>query len=161
MLISIIPPHPKLLSPQCSINDGAEFKAVADAMKVIGFKQEEIQTVYKIVAAILHLVSSLPMVSIPEPIPGLFPVLPAALILLLQEPLEALVAGEVCPVHSSSGEGKSLLEQGTAVMITCIPACSRSQTRQTTKYWELLNVLKKELLGFGSEGIGSFSSFVA
>ncbi|NXT02111.1 MYO1D protein, partial [Jacana jacana] len=43
------------LSPQCSINDGAEFKAVADAMKVIGFKQEEIQTVYKIVAAILHL----------------------------------------------------------------------------------------------------------
>lgn len=48
------------LSPQCSINDGAEFKAVADAMKVIGFKQEEIQTVYKIVAAILHLVSSLP-----------------------------------------------------------------------------------------------------
>uniref|UniRef100_A0A8B9Q2E7 Unconventional myosin-Id n=1 Tax=Apteryx owenii TaxID=8824 RepID=A0A8B9Q2E7_APTOW len=32
-----------------------EFKAVADAMKVIGFKQEEIQTVYKIVAAILHL----------------------------------------------------------------------------------------------------------
>lgn len=50
------------LSPQCSINDGAEFKAVADAMKVIGFKQEEIQTVYKIVAAILHLVSSLPAV---------------------------------------------------------------------------------------------------
>uniref|UniRef100_A0A672UMR9 Unconventional myosin-Id n=1 Tax=Strigops habroptila TaxID=2489341 RepID=A0A672UMR9_STRHB len=46
------------LSPQCSINDGAEFKAVADAMKVIGFKQEEIQTVYKIVAAILHLVTS-------------------------------------------------------------------------------------------------------
>lgn len=41
-------------------------------MKVIGFKQEEIQTVYKIVAAILHLVSSLPWVSIPESIPGLF-----------------------------------------------------------------------------------------
>uniref|UniRef100_A0A8C8SNI7 Unconventional myosin-Id n=1 Tax=Pelusios castaneus TaxID=367368 RepID=A0A8C8SNI7_9SAUR len=40
---------------QCSINDGAEFKAVADAMKVIGFKSEEIQTVYKILAAILHL----------------------------------------------------------------------------------------------------------
>ncbi|XP_068023276.1 LOW QUALITY PROTEIN: unconventional myosin-Id [Melanerpes formicivorus] len=40
---------------KCSIHDGAEFKAVADAMKVIGFKQEEIQTVYKIVAAILHL----------------------------------------------------------------------------------------------------------
>uniref|UniRef100_A0A8C8VQ68 Unconventional myosin-Id n=1 Tax=Pelusios castaneus TaxID=367368 RepID=A0A8C8VQ68_9SAUR len=40
---------------KCSINDGAEFKAVADAMKVIGFKSEEIQTVYKILAAILHL----------------------------------------------------------------------------------------------------------
>uniref|UniRef100_A0A8C8SNJ6 Unconventional myosin-Id n=1 Tax=Pelusios castaneus TaxID=367368 RepID=A0A8C8SNJ6_9SAUR len=44
---------------QCSINDGAEFKAVADAMKVIGFKSEEIQTVYKILAAILHLVTNL------------------------------------------------------------------------------------------------------
>uniref|UniRef100_A0A8C6IXK6 Unconventional myosin-Id n=1 Tax=Melopsittacus undulatus TaxID=13146 RepID=A0A8C6IXK6_MELUD len=32
-----------------------KFKAVADAMKVIGFKQEEIETVYKIVAVILHL----------------------------------------------------------------------------------------------------------
>ncbi|XP_062484245.1 unconventional myosin-Id isoform X2 [Pezoporus occidentalis] len=40
---------------KCSINDGAEFKAVADAMKVIGFKQEEVETVYKIVAVILHL----------------------------------------------------------------------------------------------------------
>uniref|UniRef100_A0A8C3S0V5 Unconventional myosin-Id n=1 Tax=Chelydra serpentina TaxID=8475 RepID=A0A8C3S0V5_CHESE len=40
---------------KCSINDGAEFKAVADAMKVIGFKPEEVQTVYKILAAILHL----------------------------------------------------------------------------------------------------------
>ncbi|KFQ97971.1 Unconventional myosin-Id, partial [Opisthocomus hoazin] len=40
---------------KCSISDGTEFKAVADAMKVIGFKQEEIQTVYRIVAAILHL----------------------------------------------------------------------------------------------------------
>uniref|UniRef100_A0A8C4SK65 Myosin ID n=1 Tax=Erpetoichthys calabaricus TaxID=27687 RepID=A0A8C4SK65_ERPCA len=38
-----------------SINDSADFKAVADAMKVIGFTQEEIQTVYKILAAILHL----------------------------------------------------------------------------------------------------------
>uniref|UniRef100_A0A480T7A3 Unconventional myosin-Ic isoform X2 n=1 Tax=Sus scrofa TaxID=9823 RepID=A0A480T7A3_PIG len=38
-----------------SINDAAEFKVVADAMKVIGFKPEEIQTVYKILAAILHL----------------------------------------------------------------------------------------------------------
>ncbi|KAK2503495.1 hypothetical protein MC885_019624 [Smutsia gigantea] len=40
---------------QSSINDAAEFKVVADAMKVIGFKPEEIQTVYKILAAILHL----------------------------------------------------------------------------------------------------------
>ncbi|XP_059127317.1 unconventional myosin-Id isoform X2 [Peromyscus eremicus] len=40
---------------KCSINDAAEFKVVADAMKVIGFKPEEIQTVYKILAAILHL----------------------------------------------------------------------------------------------------------
>ncbi|XP_041938437.1 unconventional myosin-Id [Alosa alosa] len=38
-----------------SINDGADFKAVADAMKVIGFTAEEIQTVYKILAAIIHL----------------------------------------------------------------------------------------------------------
>uniref|UniRef100_A0A8D2LFU9 Myosin ID n=1 Tax=Varanus komodoensis TaxID=61221 RepID=A0A8D2LFU9_VARKO len=40
---------------QCSINDSADFKAVADAMKVIGFEPEEIQTAYKILAAILHL----------------------------------------------------------------------------------------------------------
>ncbi|KAJ7987585.1 hypothetical protein DPEC_G00328000 [Dallia pectoralis] len=38
-----------------SINDTADFKAVADAMKVIGFTAEEIQTVYKILASILHL----------------------------------------------------------------------------------------------------------
>ncbi|XP_075890997.1 unconventional myosin-Id [Nelusetta ayraudi] len=38
-----------------SINDGAEFKAVADAMKVIGFTADEVQTVYKILATILHL----------------------------------------------------------------------------------------------------------
>ncbi|XP_029409442.1 unconventional myosin-Id [Nannospalax galili] len=38
-----------------SINDAAEFKVVADAMKIIGFKLDEIQTVYKILAAILHL----------------------------------------------------------------------------------------------------------
>ncbi|XP_076855311.1 unconventional myosin-Id [Brachyhypopomus gauderio] len=38
-----------------SINDTADFKAVADAMKVIGFTAEEIQTVYKILATILHL----------------------------------------------------------------------------------------------------------
>uniref|UniRef100_A0A673BNU9 Unconventional myosin-Id n=1 Tax=Sphaeramia orbicularis TaxID=375764 RepID=A0A673BNU9_9TELE len=37
------------------INDSADFKAVADAMKVIGFTGDEIQTVYKIVATILHL----------------------------------------------------------------------------------------------------------
>uniref|UniRef100_A0A673BKT1 Myosin ID n=1 Tax=Sphaeramia orbicularis TaxID=375764 RepID=A0A673BKT1_9TELE len=35
--------------------DLADFKAVADAMKVIGFTGDEIQTVYKIVATILHL----------------------------------------------------------------------------------------------------------
>ncbi|XP_064807139.1 unconventional myosin-Id [Oncorhynchus masou masou] len=38
-----------------SINDGADFKAVADAMKVIGFTPDEIQTVYKVLATILHL----------------------------------------------------------------------------------------------------------
>ncbi|KAL2295156.1 hypothetical protein Nmel_018311 [Mimus melanotis] len=53
--LKLTPITPSSHTPQCSINDGAEFKAVADAMKVIGFKQEEIQTVYKIVAAILHL----------------------------------------------------------------------------------------------------------
>ncbi|XP_030629769.1 unconventional myosin-Id isoform X2 [Chanos chanos] len=37
------------------INDQADFKAVADAMKVIGFTTDEIQTVYKILATILHL----------------------------------------------------------------------------------------------------------
>lgn len=41
---------------QSSINDGADFKAVADAMKVIGFTGDEVQTVYKILATILHLV---------------------------------------------------------------------------------------------------------
>ncbi|XP_018093573.1 unconventional myosin-Id-like isoform X1 [Xenopus laevis] len=38
-----------------SNNDAGEFKEVAEAMKVIGFKPDEIQTVYKILAAILHL----------------------------------------------------------------------------------------------------------
>ncbi|XP_041714297.1 unconventional myosin-Id [Coregonus clupeaformis] len=38
-----------------SINDGADFKAVADAMKVIGFTADELQTVYKVLATILHL----------------------------------------------------------------------------------------------------------
>uniref|UniRef100_A0A669BUQ4 Unconventional myosin-Id n=1 Tax=Oreochromis niloticus TaxID=8128 RepID=A0A669BUQ4_ORENI len=43
-----------MCAPSC-INDGADFKAVADAMKVIGFTGDEIQTVYKILATILHL----------------------------------------------------------------------------------------------------------
>uniref|UniRef100_A0A8C9QWT9 Unconventional myosin-Id n=1 Tax=Scleropages formosus TaxID=113540 RepID=A0A8C9QWT9_SCLFO len=38
-----------------SINDSSDFKAVADAMKVIGFTGEEVHTVYKILATILHL----------------------------------------------------------------------------------------------------------
>nr|AAQ11360.1 myosin 1d [Xenopus laevis] len=38
-----------------SNNDAGDFKEVAEAMKVIEFKPEEIQTVYKILAAILHL----------------------------------------------------------------------------------------------------------
>ncbi|XP_075436512.1 unconventional myosin-Id isoform X2 [Ascaphus truei] len=38
-----------------SINDSAEFREVSEAMKVIGFKPEEIQTAYKILAATLHL----------------------------------------------------------------------------------------------------------
>uniref|UniRef100_A0A8C2I7V1 Unconventional myosin-Id n=1 Tax=Cyprinus carpio TaxID=7962 RepID=A0A8C2I7V1_CYPCA len=42
------------LSPHCC-SDDADFKAVTDAMKVIGFTTEEIQTVYKILATILHL----------------------------------------------------------------------------------------------------------
>lgn len=46
-----------LSSRQSSINDGAEFRAVADAMKVIGFTGDEVQTVYKILATILHLVT--------------------------------------------------------------------------------------------------------
>uniref|UniRef100_A0A673LWW1 Unconventional myosin-Id n=1 Tax=Sinocyclocheilus rhinocerous TaxID=307959 RepID=A0A673LWW1_9TELE len=42
-------------SVRSSINDSADLKAVTDAMKVIGFTTEEIQTVYKILATILHL----------------------------------------------------------------------------------------------------------
>uniref|UniRef100_A0A8D2LEW6 Myosin ID n=1 Tax=Varanus komodoensis TaxID=61221 RepID=A0A8D2LEW6_VARKO len=45
----------QMWNKECSINDSADFKAVADAMKVIGFEPEEIQTAYKILAAILHL----------------------------------------------------------------------------------------------------------
>uniref|UniRef100_A0A8C7Y2R2 Unconventional myosin-Id n=1 Tax=Oryzias sinensis TaxID=183150 RepID=A0A8C7Y2R2_9TELE len=48
-------PQTSLPSLQSGINDGADFKAVADAMKVIGFTGDEIQTVYKILATILHL----------------------------------------------------------------------------------------------------------
>ncbi|XP_048374320.1 unconventional myosin-Id [Sphaerodactylus townsendi] len=40
---------------KCSTHDSADFKAVAEAMKVIGFEPDEVQTVYKILAAILHL----------------------------------------------------------------------------------------------------------
>uniref|UniRef100_A0A8C7WEC2 Myosin 1D n=1 Tax=Oncorhynchus mykiss TaxID=8022 RepID=A0A8C7WEC2_ONCMY len=40
---------------QSSIDDGGDFKAVADAMKVIGFTADELQTVYKVLATILHL----------------------------------------------------------------------------------------------------------
>uniref|UniRef100_A0A8C4QPD4 Myosin IG n=1 Tax=Eptatretus burgeri TaxID=7764 RepID=A0A8C4QPD4_EPTBU len=40
------------------INDAGEFKKVADAMKVIGFTADEVQTAYRIVACILHLVIS-------------------------------------------------------------------------------------------------------
>ncbi|GCB64824.1 hypothetical protein scyTo_0007589 [Scyliorhinus torazame] len=38
-----------------AINDKANFKAVMDAMKVIGFSEEEIDAIYKILATILHL----------------------------------------------------------------------------------------------------------
>ncbi|XP_032822057.1 unconventional myosin-Id isoform X1 [Petromyzon marinus] len=37
------------------INDSGEFKNVAEAMKVIGFQADEVQTVYRILACILHL----------------------------------------------------------------------------------------------------------
>uniref|UniRef100_A0AAQ5ZX52 Myosin ID n=1 Tax=Amphiprion ocellaris TaxID=80972 RepID=A0AAQ5ZX52_AMPOC len=50
-----LPPTSLLSLLQSSINDNADFKAVADAMKVIGFTADEIQTVYKILATILHL----------------------------------------------------------------------------------------------------------
>lgn len=55
VIIHLLPTS--LFSPlQSSINDSADFKAVADAMKVIGFTGDEIQTVYKILATIIHLV---------------------------------------------------------------------------------------------------------
>ncbi|XP_056374744.1 unconventional myosin-Ig [Hyla sarda] len=37
------------------INDKANYKLVVDSMKVIGFSQDEVDSVYKILAAILHL----------------------------------------------------------------------------------------------------------
>uniref|UniRef100_A0A4W5PUQ9 Unconventional myosin-Id n=1 Tax=Hucho hucho TaxID=62062 RepID=A0A4W5PUQ9_9TELE len=43
------------VSVYSSIDDGVDFKAVADAMKVIGFTADELQTVYKVLATILHL----------------------------------------------------------------------------------------------------------
>lgn len=44
-----------IVQMKSSINDAGEFKEVSEAMKVIGFKPEEIQTAYKVLAAILHL----------------------------------------------------------------------------------------------------------
>ncbi|PIO37248.1 hypothetical protein AB205_0219100, partial [Aquarana catesbeiana] len=44
-----------LAGVKSNINDAAEFKEVSEAMKVIGFKPEELQTVHKILATILHL----------------------------------------------------------------------------------------------------------
>lgn len=39
-----------------SINDKADFKAVGDALKVLGFLQQEIDILYKTVACVLHFV---------------------------------------------------------------------------------------------------------
>uniref|UniRef100_A0A4W5JSN7 Myosin ID n=1 Tax=Hucho hucho TaxID=62062 RepID=A0A4W5JSN7_9TELE len=55
LIVLIIHSVPSFDPSQSSINDGADFKAVADAMKVIGFTPDEIQTVYKVLATILHL----------------------------------------------------------------------------------------------------------
>uniref|UniRef100_A0A8C8K3Q0 Myosin ID n=1 Tax=Oncorhynchus tshawytscha TaxID=74940 RepID=A0A8C8K3Q0_ONCTS len=55
LIVLLIHSVPSFSPPQSSINDGADFKAVADAMKVIGFTPDEIQTVYKVLATILHL----------------------------------------------------------------------------------------------------------
>lgn len=38
-------------------NDKSNYKAVADAMRVIGFSPEEVDSVHRILATILHLVS--------------------------------------------------------------------------------------------------------
>uniref|UniRef100_A0A674K3Y6 Myosin IG n=1 Tax=Terrapene triunguis TaxID=2587831 RepID=A0A674K3Y6_9SAUR len=52
-LICSSPLHPPI--SQLLTSDQSNFKAVADAMKVIGFSPEEINSVYKILATILHL----------------------------------------------------------------------------------------------------------
>ncbi|XP_068091296.1 unconventional myosin-Ig-like isoform X2 [Hyperolius riggenbachi] len=39
----------------CIINDKSSYKMVVDSMRVIGFTQQEVDSVYKILAAILHL----------------------------------------------------------------------------------------------------------
>lgn len=42
-------------SPNNVLNDKSSYKMVVDSMKVIGFTEEEVDSVYKILAAILHL----------------------------------------------------------------------------------------------------------
>ena len=39
-----------------SLNDGKDFDNVRNAMKVLGYTPQEIDTVWKLIAAILHLV---------------------------------------------------------------------------------------------------------
>ena len=45
-----------LLTQVASINDKADFRTVNDAMRAIGFKREHIDTLWRMVAGILHLV---------------------------------------------------------------------------------------------------------
>ena len=40
-----------------SINDKSDYRTVNEAMRAIGFKREHVDTLWRIVAAILHLVS--------------------------------------------------------------------------------------------------------
>jgi myosin-1 len=46
---------------QCSkvdrINDELNYKQMIEALEIVGFKEEEISTIWKIIAAIIHLVS--------------------------------------------------------------------------------------------------------
>ena len=42
-----------------SINDKQDFRNVMDAMKATGFTETEVKTLWKVVAAVLHLVSLL------------------------------------------------------------------------------------------------------